>query len=156
MSELSETENPSTELDGLRSPDGKLKPGAVLNPDGKGGFGDNPQNRHNGAWKKTETFRYWFDVFKEMSVTELREWLDNNPEDTRSVASNLAYQRVTKALNDIKEFQEVANRSEGMPKQSIKHEGDLTISMQMERNRTAVDRILEDYEQGDNTDPATN
>lgn len=132
MSELSETENLTT--DQVKNKNN--------NPNGNGGFGDNPQNRNPGGWKKTETFRYWFDVFKEMTVTELREWLDNNPEDTRSVASNLAYQRVTKALNDIKEFQEVANRSEGMPKQSIKHEGDLNIAVEMQVLKEAVNDLL--------------
>lgn len=91
----------------------------IPNPNGVGGFGDNPQNRHNGAWKKTETFRYWFDVFKEMTVAELKTWQKNNPEETRSVASNLAFIRVIKAQGDLKEFQEVANRSEGMPKQTV-------------------------------------
>lgn len=94
-------------------------PPKLRNPDGKGGFGDNPQNRHNGSWKKTETFRYWFDVFKEMTVAELKTWQNDNPEDKRSVASNLAFTRVIKAQGDLKEFQEVANRSEGMPKQTV-------------------------------------
>lgn len=90
-----------------------------INPDGKGGFGDNPQNRHNGAWKKTETFRYWFDVFKEMTVEELEKWQQDNPKDKRTVASDLAFRRILKARDDLREFQEVANRSEGMPKQTV-------------------------------------
>lgn len=89
------------------------------NPNGTGGFGDNPQNRNNGAWKKTETFRYWFDMFKEMTIGEFEQWQKDNPRDRRSVASDLALRRVLKAREDLREFQEVANRSEGMPKQTV-------------------------------------
>jgi len=89
------------------------------NPTGKGGFSDYPQHRNDGAWKKTETFRYWFGVFKDMTVEELKTWEEDNPESKRSVASSLAYTRIVKAKKDIREFQEVANRSEGMPKQVI-------------------------------------
>lgn len=93
----------------------------VPNPTGKGGFAEHPENRSNGSWVKTETFRYWFGVFKEMTVEELKNWEKKNPESKRSVASSLAYSRIIKSQKDLREFQEVANRSEGMPKQTIEH-----------------------------------
>lgn len=99
----------------------QVKRDYIPNPTGKGGFSDNPQNIGPGTWKKTETFRYWFNVFKEMSVKELNDWESNNPEETRSVASDLAYIRVTRGRDDLKEFQEVANRSEGLPTQTVEY-----------------------------------
>lgn len=30
----------------------------VPNPTGKGGFGDNPQNRNPGGWSKSDTLRF--------------------------------------------------------------------------------------------------
>lgn len=107
------------------------------NPEGKGGFGDNPQNRSNGSWKKTETFRYWYEIFKEMTVKEFKEWQETNPEDTRSIASNLAFRRIFNSLDDLKEFQEVANRSEGMPKQTNELSG---------TGGEPIRVIIEDYE----------
>ena len=86
-----------------------------INPTGKGGFGDNPQNRSNGRWSKENSFSYWLNFFKNLTVAELKEWLDNNPENVRTVAANLAYARVAKSVKSLKEFQEVANRSEGLP-----------------------------------------
>ncbi len=41
------------------------------NPEGKGGFRDNPQNRNNGAWKKTDTVRYKLERMAEMTIEEL-------------------------------------------------------------------------------------
>ena len=111
------------------------------NPEGKGGFGDNPQNRSNGAWTKIETFRYWYDVFKEMTVTELKEWQEENPENTRKVVADLAFTRVVNAKKDLKEFQEVANRSEGMPKQSVKTTGDTTSKLDEEQLATLVGAV---------------
>lgn len=89
------------------------------NKNGVGGFGDNPQHRNNGAWKKTETFRYWFNLFKEMTIEEFDKWQKDNLEDKRTVAADLAVKRIVKSQTDLREFQEVANRSEGMPKQTF-------------------------------------
>jgi hypothetical protein len=99
----------------------KITSKQVPNPTGKGGFTEHPENRSNGSWVKTETFRYWFGVFKEMTIEELKTWEKKNPENKRTVASSLAYTRIIKSQKDLREFQEVANRSEGMPKQTIEH-----------------------------------
>lgn len=126
------------------------------NPNGKGGFGDNPQNRNPGGRpKNVESISYWYTFFLNIDVENFKEWLLENPEKERTMACELAYNAVVRARKDLKYLTEVTDRTEGKAKQKIQHEGDLTISMQMERNRTAVDRILENYEQGDNTDPAT-
>ena len=89
----------------------------VPNPTGKGGFGDNPQNRGSGTWAKDQTFAYWFLKFKNMPVKEFEQWKRDNPKDRVPMAAALAYERVQQARHDLKNFQEVANRTEGMPTQ---------------------------------------
>ena len=106
------------------------------NPTGKGGFQDHPENRNPGGWQKTETFRYWYDVFKEMTVSELKEWQLNNSENIRSVASDLAFTRIIKSKDNLKEFKEVANRSEGMPDQTTKLLGS---------DKEPLELIIKDY-----------
>jgi len=95
----------------------------IPNPTGKGGFGDHPENRNPGGWKKTETFRYWFEIFKEMTVTELKKWQRENPENTRKVVADLAFTRIVNAKGNLKEFREVADRTEGKATQKLEHSG---------------------------------
>lgn len=103
------------------------------NPDGKGGFGDNPQNINAGGRpKNAESFAYWYRQFKEMTVAQLESWQDNNPRETRTVASDLAFTRIINAKKDLKEFQEIADRSEGKAVQTMKHEGDLITGIKVE------------------------
>lgn len=83
------------------SPENRFKPGQSGNPGGK------PKNE--------ERFDWWYMTFKSMTVAEFKEYEKSKPDDERTVAESLAYARVAKARNDLKEFQEVANRSEGMP-----------------------------------------
>lgn len=45
----------------------------VPNPTGKGGFADNPQNRHNGHWKKEDTPRFKLEKMMAMTEDELQE-----------------------------------------------------------------------------------
>ena len=91
----------------------------IPNPTGRGGFQDHPELRNPGGRpKNAESFAYLYGQFKNMSVRELKNWQDTNPEDTRTVASDLAFTRIINAKKDLREFQEVANRSEGMPKQT--------------------------------------
>lgn len=98
-----------------------IKKGVKLNPEGKGGFGDNPQNRSDGRWSKDNSFSYWMNFFKSKTVKEFKEYEKVKPEDERTVAESLAYARVAKSRNDLQEFKEVADRTEGksMQRQQI-------------------------------------
>lgn len=92
----------------------------VPNPSGKGGFADNPQNINAGGRPKNqESFSYWLNYFKNMTVKDFLNWLKDNPESERSVASELAYTRVFNARTDLPEFKEVADRTEGKASQPI-------------------------------------
>lgn len=102
----------------------------VPNPTGKGGFKDHPELINPGGRpKNAESFAYWYRVFKDMTVTEFKKWQEDNPDDTRTVASNLAFRRVFNSLDNLKEYQEVANRSEGMPKQTTELSGEQQIEV---------------------------
>jgi hypothetical protein len=100
----------------------------IPNPTGKGGFQEHPELRSNGRWSKENSFSYWMNYFKSLSILEFREYEKTKPEDQRTVAESLAYARVFKARSELKEFQEVANRTEGLPKQSIQHSVDENIT----------------------------
>lgn len=91
------------------------------NPTGKGGFVDNPQNRSDGRWSKENSFSYWLNFFKAMKVTDFEVYKVNKPKEERCVAENLAFNRIVGASENLKEFQEVANRTEGKPMVSIDH-----------------------------------
>jgi len=89
------------------------------NPTGKGGFKDHPELINPGGRPKNqESFSYWMNYFKNLPISEFLGWLKKNPEDVRTVAAELAYNRVFNAREDLTEFKEVANRTEGMPIQS--------------------------------------
>ena len=91
---------------------------AVPNPEGKGGFKDHPENINAGGRPHNqESFVYWYGQFKNMTVEEFKAYEKTKPDGQRTVAESLAYARVVKARSDLKEFKEVADRSEGRPVQ---------------------------------------
>ncbi len=95
--------------------------GNSYNPTGKGGFRDHPEHRNNGTWDVRKSFTYQMNKFKNMTVSEFLKWPDNCPNDIRTVAEDLAYQRVFNARKDLMEFKEVADRTEGKATQPIDH-----------------------------------
>ena len=90
------------------------------NPMGKGGFGDNPQNRNPGGWKPENTISYQYRRFMKMAVVELDKWLSNN-KDTMTVVEHLAYKRVLEAKKSLPDIKEITDRTEGKPPQAIDH-----------------------------------
>ena len=51
-----------------------------------------------------------------MDMDEFKDWPSKNPK--RTMAMEIAYARVFNSRRDINEYREVANRTEGMPRQS--------------------------------------
>ena len=96
----------------------QVTPPELRNPTGKGGFGDNPQNRSDGRWDKENSFSYWYNYFKDLTVEEFKAE-SAVPDNEKSVARDLAYVRIVNSRDDLSEFKEVANRTEGSPKQSM-------------------------------------
>lgn len=52
---------------------GQFAPGQSGNPEGVGGFGDHPENRSNGSWKKEDTARFKLEQMMQLSEKELRD-----------------------------------------------------------------------------------
>lgn len=104
----------------------QVTPPEKRNPTGKGGFGDNPQNRSDGRWSKENSFSYWLNYFKTLPIKEFQEYQEKH--EDMSMAALAAYARANKMVKDLREFQEVANRTEGMPKQSFEMGVDETIT----------------------------
>jgi len=86
-----------------------------INRAGKGGFQEHPENRSNGRWKKETSFSYWLNFFKTLPLQEFSQYKRKNPE--MCMAALAAWARVSKAIEKLDEFREVANRTEGMPTQ---------------------------------------
>jgi hypothetical protein len=101
------------------------------NPLGKGGLQERPEDRSDGRWDKNNSYSYWLNYFKNLSVEEF-----NNYKEKMSMACSAAYERVKKTIKYLDEFKEVANRTEGMPKQSIELSGDQDNPVQVEVNTT--------------------
>ena len=103
------------------------------NPEGKGGFQDHPELRSDGRWSKDNSFSYWMNFFKAMSVKDFRNYETVKTEDERTMAESLAYARVFKSRTELAEFQVVANRTEGMPKEfkNVHVEGIKTLSAEV-------------------------
>jgi DNA-binding XRE family transcriptional regulator len=107
----------------------------VPNPTGKGGFGERPQDINPGGRpKNAESFTYWMGHFKNMGKQEFLKWEKEN--DNPTMAASLAYARVFKARNELKEFQEVANRTEGLPKASLELTGEIIVPIIIKRGTT--------------------
>lgn len=118
----------------------------VPNPTGKGGFQERPEDiNRSGTWDPKNTFSYQMNRFKNMTIKELKEWQENTPEDVRTVAEDLAFKRVFAAQGDLKEFQEVADRTEGKPKQPIEHDGKLQINARLIEEM--VDQLIDEDEE---------
>jgi hypothetical protein len=88
------------------------------NPTGKGGFGDHPENRNPGGWKKEMVFSYQYRRFMNMTVEELREYSKKDDKD-RTVVEDLAYARVIAARKSLPDVKEITDRTEGKAPQSI-------------------------------------
>jgi len=89
------------------------------NPAGRGGFGDHPENRSNGGWKREMVFSYQYKRFLSMSIEEFNEFEKLFPEDKRTVVEDLAYKTVQRAENSLRYVKEITNRTEGKAKQLI-------------------------------------
>lgn len=84
------------------------------NPTGKGGFGDNPQNRNPGGWKKEDTPRYKLEQMMKLSKADLQEVIDDT-------SAPLFEQKLAKAIQEGRwhEIKEMIQEVYGKPKESV-------------------------------------
>jgi hypothetical protein len=87
--------------------------GLVRNPTGKGGFGDNPQNRSTGSWSKDSSVSYWYRYFFSLTVEKFKKFPSENPEKIRLMACEIAYNAVLKSRKDLPYLKEITDRTEG-------------------------------------------
>lgn len=97
---------------------GKFKKGNKANPTGKGGFGERPEDISPGGWKKENTISYQYNRFMNMTPDQLIEW-SKTPNSERTVAMDLAYNRVLAARKSLPDIKEITDRTEGKAPQSI-------------------------------------
>lgn len=88
------------------------------NPEGKGGFGDHPENRNPGGWRKEVSFSYQYKRFMAMSLPEIEAYAAL-PKEKRTVVEDLAYHRVVAAKKSLMDVKEMTDRTEGRAPQSI-------------------------------------
>ena len=93
------------------------------NPTGKGGFGDHPENRNPGGWKPEYTFSYQYRRFMNMTVEEFKAWKDLTADKNKTMVEELAYAAVLKARSDIRDRQEITDRTEGKAPQTVVVDG---------------------------------
>jgi hypothetical protein len=98
----------------------QVTPPEKRNPNGKGGFGDNPQNRNDGRWKKENSISYQYHRFLAMDPIEWPIVIEKEKsEGIWTVAMDLAYRRVLAAKDSLADVKEITDRTEGKAPQSI-------------------------------------
>ena len=85
------------------------------NPTGMGGFGDNPQNKANGRWKKEDSISYNYNHLLSLSLDELKEY------KPVTVAQKIAYEAIKEASSELLYLKEVTDRTEGKAPQAVDH-----------------------------------
>jgi len=92
-----------------------VTPPQKRNPTGKGGFGDNPENRNPGGWKKEDSISYQYNKLMRLPWAE---FLAFKPE---TAAQKIAFKRITMAITSegLHDTKEITDRTEGKAPQSI-------------------------------------
>lgn len=91
------------------------KEGVVNNPTGKGGFGENPENRSDGRWNKDTSISYWYNYLIRLTIEDF----DNFKCETK--VQKLAYLAVVESEKELNYLKELTDRTEGKAPQSIDH-----------------------------------
>lgn len=84
------------------------------NPNGKGGFADNPQNRNPGGWKKEDTARYKLEKIMKMSDDEIAEYIGDKhtPVFEKRMATSVSN-------GQWREIEGMINQVYGKPQESV-------------------------------------
>lgn len=115
----------------------------IPNPNGIGGFADNPENINQGGRpKNAQRYGYWLQFFKDMKVSDFETYSTHKPEGEMYLAEVQAYRCMQSVANDYKLWSIVADRTEGRPSQPI----DTTSNNQIE---PVIVRIINDVPRPD-------
>lgn len=83
------------------------KEGVINNPSGKGGFGDNPQNKANGRWSKDTSISYWYNHLIRLDIKDFETF------EIKTIAQQLAYNAIIEAKEELGYLKEVTDRTDG-------------------------------------------
>lgn len=97
------------------------------NPTGKGGFQERPEDIAKGRWSGETSISYNMNKLIRATVEEVKTWIEKHPENTRTMAEELAFNAVIAARKDLAYLKEVTDRTEGKPKQDVEQNGVLTV-----------------------------
>lgn len=91
-----------------------VTPPQKRNPTGKGGFGDNPENRNPGGWRKEDTPRFKLEQMMKLSADDLRKVAEDK-------TSPLFEQKLAIAIKNgqWREIKEMIQEVYGKPKESV-------------------------------------
>ena len=111
--------------DSNRDEKGRILPGHAINPTGKGGFQDRPEDAAKGRWKISDTPGYWLKKFMTMSVDEF-EAFANRPTSEITMAQadainlhNTGIRDPDKSRSAMNALTEIMDRVEGKARQTI-------------------------------------
>lgn len=99
------------------------KQGLITNATGRGGFGDHPENRNPGGWKKEDSIPYKQSYFLRLTALEFLNWEKEHPPEKRTMAEEIAYRAVYFCRADLGYLKEVTDRTSGKAVQVIDHAG---------------------------------
>lgn len=115
------------------------------NPTGKGGLAEHPENiSPGGLWNPKMTFSFQYKRFLNMPVEEFKAWKDKTSDKDKTMVEELAYVAVLKARTEFKERQEITNRTEGMPRQtiSVSENNDESLDDKLEEINDSINKKL--------------
>lgn len=105
------------------------------NPTGKGGFGDNPQNRNNGRWSAEASIPHQMRLFLTMTKDEIEQWQKDVPARKRTSAQQIALNSVLKSISDLSYQKETTDRTSGRPQQYIETDQRMTVDAIMSQQQ---------------------
>lgn len=117
-----------------------VQKGQVINPTGKGGFRDNPENRNAGFWSSKDSISFQYKKLQRLTIEQLEKWIEENPKSKRTVAEDLAYKAMVKAQKELPYLKEVTDRSEGRAPQIV----DMKVDATLESTRKKIGAFLDD------------
>lgn len=111
------------------------------NPEGKGGFGDNPEHRSPGGWKREDSITYQYNFLLRLSVSQFRDWLNEHPEEERTMAQEIAYKAVFSSRKDIQYLKEITDRTEGKAPLNPKDQENEGVKVGIPQNEREVELL---------------
>lgn len=111
------------------------EPKKVPNPEGKGGFGDHPENiNYGGRPKNEESPTYWLRKF----LSEVDPKSNTGKKRIQEIAEKFA---ILAYLGNVKAMEAIFDRLDGKAPQTIKHQGEIDLGMRELAGK--IDKLIE-------------